>query len=601
MVEQMNTESPVQKVVVELPTFSTPRHTQTVNGKRSHLSDDLEEFRGIPYGEVTKRWEHGRIRTRLPHDDLDATENGPICPQPSAARNSEYYDSYLAFPDIKECEFECLNLLIIRPSADALSRVGIDRPAKLPVLIYIHGGAGSGARSDPVYDPSRLVLRSLQIGSPIIAVNLTYRTGIFGCIGSTDILKAQDQSQFKGVNFGLFDQKIGITWVARNITYFGGDPEQITLCGSSAGGSCVYAHLLDADTHTEKPLFRRSYIQSAPMLTILPMSLTEAEANWDKICQHWGIRLDSNSQQKLESLRCISTTDMLESSVELNLFMLPPIADNITMTDETVSFPCIDSHHGPKSSDFKPIEVMIGTTDVESAGYAHSGVNLPKLQHGLAKTFPTAEAGVHIMAAYGLVEGADQSSLMAALDRFHSDIVFDLGIYRARRLLTAQRRAQFGNAASIRPYHVEFGSPFLGRKRGRAHHGVDVIYMFDAFHGALADADNCIFKSYAEAKADAEHSSTPVATASIQKTITTSQSSKGNNLELTRRFQNHVIGFITGESVPSVAEGEILVWGEDGFSRVENLAETPRWMERIGRLEQLEDYTSSLLKVLSAI
>ncbi|KAE8141280.1 alpha/beta-hydrolase [Aspergillus pseudotamarii] len=601
MARQTNTEPLAQNVVVELPTFTTPRYTQKVTGKRSPLSDDLEEFRGIPYGEVTKRWEHARIRTCLPHNDFDATENGPICPQPSAARNSEYYQAYLAFPDVKECEFECLNLLIIRPSTEALSRVGTDRPSKLPVLVYIHGGAGTGAGSDPIYDPSRLVLRSLQIGSPIIAVNLTYRTGIFGSLGSTDILKAQDQSQVRGLNFGLFDQKVGITWVARNIAQFGGDPEQITLCGSSAGGSCVYAHLLDADAHMKKPLFRRAYIQSAPMLTILPMSLAEAEANWDKICQHWGIRPESKSQQKLESLRCISMADMLKSSVEINLFMLPPIADNVTMTQDTVSFPCVDSHQGPKSSDYKPIEVMIGTTDVESAGYAHSGVNLQNLQQGFTKALPTAEAGAHILAAYDLIEGLEQNSLVAALERFHSDAVFDLGIYRARNLLTAQRRAQYGNATSIQPYHVEFGSPFPGPKRGCAHHGVDVIYMFDAFHDALADADNRIFTSYAEGKAEAEHSATLGEKAIVQKPIITSQSSMGNNLDLTRRFQDHVIGFIAGESVPTVAEGEILVWGEDGFLRVEKLAETPRWLERIGRLEQLENYTSSILKVLSAI
>lgn len=78
MVEQRNTKPLAQKVVVELPTFNTPPYAQKVTGKKSPLSDDLEEFRGIPYGEVTKRWEHARIRTRLPHNDFDATENGYV-------------------------------------------------------------------------------------------------------------------------------------------------------------------------------------------------------------------------------------------------------------------------------------------------------------------------------------------------------------------------------------------------------------------------------------------------------------------------------------------------------------------------------------------
>lgn len=205
------------------------------------------------------------------------------------------------------------------------------------------------------------------------------------------------------------------------------------------------------------------------------------------------------------------------------------------------------------------------------------------------------------MAAYGLVEGSEQDSLAAALERFHSDAVFDLGIYRARNLLTTQRRAQYGDATSIQPYHVEFGSPFPGTKRGCAHHAVDNIYMFDAFHDALADADKGIFKSYAEAKAEAERYAAPGAKATVQRPITTSQSSKVNNLNLSKRFQNHLVRFISGESAPSVAEGEILVWGRDGFSRVEKMAETPRWLERIGRLEQLENYTSSILKILGAI
>jgi hypothetical protein len=65
-----------RKVLVNLPTRTTPRYTQTVVGKKSELSADLDEFRGIPYGQVSKRWEHSRLRTHLPQNLFDATKNG---------------------------------------------------------------------------------------------------------------------------------------------------------------------------------------------------------------------------------------------------------------------------------------------------------------------------------------------------------------------------------------------------------------------------------------------------------------------------------------------------------------------------------------------
>ena len=65
-----------QTPIVRLPTSSIPSHIQTVVGKRSAISDALEEFRGIPYAHVPGRWEHSRLRDRLPRDMFDATENG---------------------------------------------------------------------------------------------------------------------------------------------------------------------------------------------------------------------------------------------------------------------------------------------------------------------------------------------------------------------------------------------------------------------------------------------------------------------------------------------------------------------------------------------
>lgn len=229
----------------------------------------------------------------------------------------------------------------------------------------IQGMIGSAVADAANLDPSRLVLRSVEIGSPIVAVNLNFRVGVFGGLGSADILKTQGDADIRGLNFGLYDQKVGLTWLARNITHFGGNAEQVTLCGSSAGGSCVYAHILDACTSSEGPLFQRAYVQSAPLLTILPTSLAEAELNWDKLCQHWDIKPESNSEQKMELLRRVPTAAMLESSLNVNAFMLPPISDGITMTAETVSFPPVEPRREVGHGVDEPIQVMIGVTDVE--------------------------------------------------------------------------------------------------------------------------------------------------------------------------------------------------------------------------------------------
>ncbi|GME39784.1 Alpha/Beta hydrolase protein, partial [Neofusicoccum parvum] len=373
-------------------------------------------------------------------------------------------------------------------------RMGIEESVKLPVLVWIHGGGGSGAGSDPIYDPSRLVLRSLDIGSPFIAVNLNYRLNIFGFAGSADILNNQELAATRGLNFGLYDQKVGLTWVARNIAHFGGDPEQIALGGCSAGSISVHAHVLDAEGQAEKPLFRRALMQSGAQLTLCPMPLAEVEVHWDKLCQHWGVGAESTSRQKVESLRQISAAALLESAIENQAAILPPVADGLTMTMETVAFPPVDLQQEIKPVDYNPMEIMIGTTDVEEAGSFQGDIDLKKVQEVFAKSYPTVEAGAQVLEAYGIVEGSEQSALRAGLVRFLSDAKFDLPIHCTRVSLSARRRAEFGDATSIQPYSVEFGNPFPGPKRGDAHHSVELIYLFDAFHDALVNADNGIFK-----------------------------------------------------------------------------------------------------------
>lgn len=102
-----------------------------------------------------------------------------------------------------------------------------------PVLVYIHGGGWQvGAGSVPTFDGARLAA-----AGGIVVVNFNYRLGVFGW-GLHDAYTDPDTGL--AANWGLQDQIALLRWVRENIAAFGGDPDDITLCGTSAGGATAW-------------------------------------------------------------------------------------------------------------------------------------------------------------------------------------------------------------------------------------------------------------------------------------------------------------------------------------------------------------------------
>ena len=133
---------------------------------------------------------------------------------------------------------DCLTLDITVPGGTAAD-------ARLPVLVWIHGGgfnAGAGSDVDP---------RRLAEAGPLVVVTLNYRLGIFGFFGLPGL-------EGSG-SFGLLDQQAALRWVRRNIAAFGGDPDNVTLAGESAGADSVCGHLASPGA---VGLFRRVIMQS---------------------------------------------------------------------------------------------------------------------------------------------------------------------------------------------------------------------------------------------------------------------------------------------------------------------------------------------------
>lgn len=161
---------------------------------------------------------------------IDATRAGAIAPQLPSLLHRTIGDIHAPQSE------DCLHLTVWTPEADQGRR---------PVLVWFHGGAWqSGGGALDWYDGAGLARRG-----NIVVVAVNYRLGALGWL----------YTESTGGNLGLLDQELALQWVADHIASLGGDPDQVTAMGQSAGGTCVAALL------TRKPAFRRAILQSAPL------------------------------------------------------------------------------------------------------------------------------------------------------------------------------------------------------------------------------------------------------------------------------------------------------------------------------------------------
>ena len=175
-------------------------------------------FKGIPYAAPPV----GNLRWAPPQPaakwfgTLAAKDFGHHCYQTNPFND-------MVFPDPGPSE-DCLTLNIWSPAKA--------KPGSLPVMVWIHGGGyTAGSASEPRHDGQFLAHRN------VVIVTLNYRLGIFGFFTHPDL--AAESPHHAAGNYGLLDQAAALAWVSRNIMAFGGDPNNITVFGESAGSFSV--------------------------------------------------------------------------------------------------------------------------------------------------------------------------------------------------------------------------------------------------------------------------------------------------------------------------------------------------------------------------
>ncbi len=210
---------------------------------KGRAQGDLLVFKGIPYAAPpvgAARWTPPKPAPRW-EGVREATAFGPPCWQPKS-RGGTIYSSPL--PPMSE---DCLSLNVWAPKG----------AKKLPVFVWIHGGAlTNGASAETMYDGAKLSGRGL------VVVSINYRLGVLGWLAHPQ-LSAESSRGVSG-NYGLLDQIEALRWVKRNISAFGGDPDNVTIAGESAGGLSVMYLMAAPDAHG---LFHKAIAESAYMIT----------------------------------------------------------------------------------------------------------------------------------------------------------------------------------------------------------------------------------------------------------------------------------------------------------------------------------------------
>ncbi|WP_426733762.1 carboxylesterase/lipase family protein [Myxococcus faecalis] len=236
-------------------------------------------FKGIPYAQPPV----GNLRWRPPlralpwRHILDASQYGPSSMQSRQACIES------GGGDPGEPDENCLHLNVWTPKLDA--------GAKLPVVVWIHGGAFVlGASRFEAYDGSPLAMKDT------VVVTLNYRLGHLGFFAHP---KLQEEQPNGPANFGLLDQMLALEWVKDNIALFGGDAGNVTLMGESAGAKSVLA-LYCSPLMRGRDLFHRGVAMSSYVLAEKP--LADARYCGEATAQRLGLDWHEVSMEKLRGI-----------------------------------------------------------------------------------------------------------------------------------------------------------------------------------------------------------------------------------------------------------------------------------------------------------
>lgn len=285
------------------------------------IKDGVATFYGIPYTSPPVgllRW--SAPQALAPWEGVfDARKFGNVCPQ--YVKSSSIWKEHIDSVGMSE---DCLTLNI-------WSSINEDKKLK-PVMMYIHGGTMKrGSGSFGVYSGKHLAKEG------VVVVTINYRVGNLGRFAHPSMTKALGRKPL--VNYGLLDQVAALKWIQTNISNFGGDPDNVTIFGHSAGGASVN-HLMIMPQ--SKGLFHKAIAQgSAVSISTGQHAFKRGSSAFTtrsvedigvEFAEYFDIEEKTDSII-LEKMRAIPWQKIIEYQREIGMVQFMPVVDGVVVVD----------------------------------------------------------------------------------------------------------------------------------------------------------------------------------------------------------------------------------------------------------------------------
>jgi len=388
-------------------------------------------FRGIPFAEPpieNNRWQSPKPISS-PLKIIDARKFKPACMQDNYMINwyKEVVESFGNDPSVfngfEKASEDCLYLNIWTNS--------INSDSKKPVMVWVHGGGYAGGWSyEPNYFGHKLATKD------VVVVTIAYRLNIFGYF-------IHPEMKNETGNFGLEDQIMALQWIKDNISFYGGDPENITYFGESVGGVDVTALIASPKG---KGLFKRGIIQSAGHNLFYWTSREE------------GLDLGMQTQETLmaddfASMKLLPANKILEASHDLG-HPFEPIIDGELIPTKIAKLMTEGSINN--------VDLMIGSTKNEFSIYINEVIREDDINKLLEQYYPKNKEK--------LLSMLDLSDPWLAMERIKTNQeVLCPSIHIARAL------AKKGNNV----YQYLFSRNRENSGKMLAYHGAEIPYIFN--------------------------------------------------------------------------------------------------------------------------